>query len=99
MGTEIECPQRGEPTIYVRSVRSRKYGDYFQLVESYRDKDSGTVKKRVLVHLGEHQSEEAALANWPHEIAGHEEAGRDGQAGKLQAKLDRLRELTREEQG
>ena len=96
MGTEIKYPQRRESTIYVRSIKSRKYGDYFQLVESYRD--AGTVKKRVLLHLGEHQSVEAALSAWPGEIAEHRQAGRDEQADKLQGKLDRLRELTKGEQ-
>jgi hypothetical protein len=78
--------------IYVRRKRSRKYGDYFQLVRSYRDE--GTVKQEVLVHLGQHETTEAALAAWPSEIAEHRRQGRDEQAEKLRGKLDRLRELT-----
>ena len=57
---------KGEP-IYVRRTMSRKYGDYFQLVRSYRDE--GTVKEEVLVHLGEYETPDAALATWPDEVA------------------------------
>jgi hypothetical protein len=95
VGTYFQYPQRKGGGIYVRSIKSRKYGDYFQLVESYRE--SGTVKKRVLVHLGQYETPEAALSAWPVEIAEHREAGRDEQAEKLQAKLDELRRLTRED--
>lgn len=94
VGTYFQYPQIEELTIYVRSIKSRKYGDYFQLVESYRDKESGTVKKRVLVHLGQHETEKAALANWPSEIAEHREAGRTEQADKLRAKLVRLKAIS-----
>jgi hypothetical protein len=79
-------------TIYVRRIKSRKYGDYFQLVRSYRDE--GTVKKEVLVHLGEYETPGAALDAWPGEINEHRKAGRDEQAEKVQRKLDRVRELT-----
>jgi len=91
VGTENKYPQEKESTIYVRRIKSRKYGDYFQLVESYRD--AGTVKKRVLVHLGQYETPEAALTAWPAEIAEHRRYGRDEQAEKLQAKLNRLRRL------
>jgi len=80
-------------SIYVRSVRSRKYGDYFQLVRSYRDPDSATVKKEVLVHLGEHETPDEALTAWPGDIADHRKHGRDEQAEKLAGKLARLRTL------
>jgi hypothetical protein len=93
VGTEFKYPQKKGGNIYVRSIRSRKYRDYFQLVESYRDKESGTVKKRVLVHLGEHATKEAALETWSGEIAEHRDAGRTEQAGNLQGKLDRLKAM------
>jgi hypothetical protein len=48
----------------------------------------------VLVHLGEYETPEAALAAWPTEIDEPRRAGRDEQAKKLQRKLDRLQELT-----
>jgi hypothetical protein len=80
--------------IYVRRIKSRKYGDYFQLVRSYRDE--GTVMKEVLVHLGQYPTPEDALTAWPGEIAEHRKADRDEQAEKLQDKLDRLQELTEE---
>lgn len=81
-----------EAVIPIRRSRSRKH-DYYQLVRYYRN-DEGKPRTEILLHLGEHQSEEAALANWPDEIAEHKEAGRTEQAEKLQVKLDRLRQLT-----
>ncbi len=45
--------------MYVRRTRTRKH-DYFQLVRSYRD-DEGRPRQEVLVHLGEHETPEAAL--------------------------------------
>jgi hypothetical protein len=62
-------------------------------VRSYREE--GTVKKEVLVHLGEYETPEAALAAWPNQIAEHRRYGRDEQAEKVQRKLDRLKELTK----
>ena len=64
-------------------------------MRSYRDE--GTVKKHVLVHLGQYPSPEHALRAWPEDIAEHKEAGRDEQAERLQKKLDELRRLTRKE--
>jgi hypothetical protein len=78
--------------MHVRRIRSRNYGDYYQLVRSHRE--GGTVKKEVLVHLGEHATPGAALVAWPEEIDEHRRAGRDEQADKLQGKLKRLEELT-----
>ena len=83
-------------SIYVRSIKSGKHGEYFQLVESFRDE--GTVKKRVLVHLGQHESVEEALNEWPEEIEFLRRFKRYDQANRLQDKLNRLRELTRKEQ-
>jgi hypothetical protein len=62
-------------------------------VRYYRNED-GNPRTEVLVHLGEHETPEAALHAWPDEIAEHREAGREEQADKLQAKLDRVQELT-----
>jgi hypothetical protein len=65
-------------------------------VRSYRSyREEGTVRKEVLVHLGEYETPEAALAAWPDAIAEHRRNGRDEQANKMQAKLNRLEELTR----
>jgi hypothetical protein len=47
-------------------------------------------RQKVLVHLGEHESPEAALAAWPEEINKPRRADRDEQAEKLQEKLERL---------
>jgi hypothetical protein len=68
-----------------------QYGTYYQAVRSYREK--GKVKQQV-IHLGEHQTAEAALGAWPNEIQELERIGRPKQAEKLQDKLDRLQELT-----
>jgi hypothetical protein len=77
--------------VFVRRVKSRGTGPYFQLVRSYREGD--TVKQEVLVHLGEHPTSEAALNAWPSDVKHLRAIGRDDQANKLEAKLDRLREL------
>ena len=53
------------------------------------------MKKEVLVHLGEYETPEEALAAWPNEIAEHRRYGRDDQAVKLEAKLQKLQTLTR----
>jgi hypothetical protein len=60
---------------------------------SYRNEE-GKPRQEVLVHLGEHETPEAALAVWPGEIAKHRRASRDEQAERLQEKLERLQELT-----
>ena len=59
-------------------------------MRSYREK--GKVKQEI-IHLGEHQTADEALAAWPLEIQELERT-RPRQAAKLQDKLDRLRELT-----
>ena len=86
-------------TIYVRAVNierdGEQYGTYYQAVRSYREQ--GKVKQEV-VHLGEHQTADEALTAWEQEI-GVLQTTRPKQARKLQAKLERLREWTREEQG
>ena len=79
------------PAIPIRRSRSRKH-DYFQLVRYYRN-DEGKPRTEVLVHLGEHETPEAALTNWPREIDEHRRNGRDEQAENLQRKLNRLQEL------
>ena len=83
-----------QATIYIRAVNierdGEQYGTYYQAVRSYRER--GKVKQEV-VHLGEHQTADEALTAWEQEI---EELvrTRPKQARKLQAKLERLRELT-----
>ena len=49
---------------------------------------------KVDVHLGEHESPEIALAEWPQEIQRLRKIGRKNQVKKLEAKLNKLRELT-----
>ena len=81
-------------TIYIRAIKierdGEQYGTYYQAVHSYREK--GKVRQQV-VHLGEHETAEAALESWPLEIQELERT-RPKQAEKLQQKLDRLQELT-----
>jgi hypothetical protein len=77
--------------IYVRRMKSRGRGPYFQLVRSYRE--GGRVKQEVLVHLGRYETPEAALAAWPSEIEHLRVIGRESQAEKLESKLAKLREL------
>jgi hypothetical protein len=88
-----------ELSVYIRAVNierdGEQYGTYYQAVRSYREQ--GKVKQEV-VHLGEHQTADEALTAWEQEIGGLQTT-RPKQARKLQAKLERLREWTREEQG
>jgi hypothetical protein len=83
-----------EVGIYIRAVKierdGEQYGTYYQAVRSYRE--GGKVKQEV-VHLGEHQTAEAALESWPQEIQELKKA-RPKQAEKLRQKLDRLSDLT-----
>jgi hypothetical protein len=85
--------------VYIRAVNierdGEQYGTYYQAVRSYREQ--GKVKQEV-VHLGEHQTADEALTAWEQEIGGLQTT-RPKQARKLQAKLERLREWTGEEQG
>ena len=76
--------------IYVRKVTSRGGGPYFQLVRSYRNEE-GQPRQEVLVHLGVHETAEAALSAWPGEVAHLRRIGRDRQADKLEANLKKLR--------
>jgi hypothetical protein len=57
-----------------------------------RHREQGKIKQKV-VHLGEHQTAEAALNAWPEEVKELEPKGRPRKAEKLLRKLDRLREL------
>ena len=82
-----------EVNIYVRRMRSGERGPYFQLVRSYRNEE-GKPRQEVLVHLGVHETPEAALSAWPTEIAHLQRIGRDQQADKLQANFEKLRVLT-----
>jgi hypothetical protein len=86
-------------TIYIRAVNIQRdgeqYGTYYQAVRSYREQ--GKVKQEV-IHLGQHNTPDKALTAWKREI-GELETTRPKQARKVQAKLERLREWTGEEQG
>jgi hypothetical protein len=71
---------------------SKGRGPYFQLVRSYRNED-GEPRQEVLVHLGVHETPEAALSAWPLEVEHLRAIGRDDQADKLKANLEKLRAL------
>jgi hypothetical protein len=60
------------------------------LVRSYRNEE-GQPRQEVLVHLGVHETPEAALSAWPGEVAHLRRIGRDRQADKLEANLKKLR--------
>ena len=74
---------------------SRGRGPYFQLVRFYREE--GKVRHEVLVHLGTHERPEDALSAWPAEVEHLRKIGREGQADKLEANLEKLRALTEAE--
>ena len=69
---------------------SRGHGPYFQLVRAFRNEE-GQPRQEVLVHLGIHETPEAALSAWPDEIAHLRRIGREGQADKLETNLRKLR--------
>jgi hypothetical protein len=74
---------------FVRSKKIRR-GDreyvYFQLVRGYRQ--NGSVKQEVLVHLGTHETPQAALVEWEKRAARYRLFGRmSGQKEALAAKL------------
>jgi hypothetical protein len=75
--------------VFVRRVKSRGRGPYFQLVRSYRE--GGKVKQEVLVHLGHHEKPEDALAAWPSEVMHLRSIGRDHQAYRLEENLKKLK--------
>jgi hypothetical protein len=85
--------------IYVRRVSSRGRGPYFQLVESYRPKDTRTPRTRVLVHLGVHPTAEDALVSWPEQLDRLRRIGRDEQADRLASNLEKLRALVEAQKG
>ena len=72
---------------------SRGSGPYFQLVRSYRNEE-GKPRQEVLVHLGIHETPDAAMASWPDEIAHLRRIGRETQADRLEANLKKLIALT-----
>ena len=67
-------------------------------MESHRREGARTPRTRVLVHLGEHETPEAALAAWPSQVEHLRRIGRDRQADELQRKLDKLSELVKREE-
>jgi hypothetical protein len=87
----------GGGEIYVRRTMSRGRGPYFQLVRSYRQE--GKVKQEVLVHLGRHEKPEHALAAWPSEVEHLRKIGREDQAEKLEANLEKLQTFMATEEG
>ena len=51
---------------YVRRKKVKRY-EYYQLVENHRV--DGKPRQRVIMHLGKEPTVDAALENWPKEIA------------------------------
>jgi hypothetical protein len=82
----------------VRKVTSRGTPSY-QL--GHYEMKGGKGKRRsvfkVDVHLGQYESVEEALTNWPEEIESLRRFKHNKQADKLEAKLERLRHLARKE--
>jgi hypothetical protein len=66
-------------------------GEYYQLVESRRV--DGKPRQKVLIHLGSHPTVDEALKRWPREVGGLRRRGNDDAADALKEKLDRLRDL------
>ena len=51
------------------------------------------------MHLGQHETPEAALATWPNEVKHLRRIGRDDRANKLEGKLNKLRALLEKRNG
>jgi hypothetical protein len=85
-----------EATIYIRAINierdGERYGTYYQAVRSYRE--AGKVKQDV-VHLGEHATADDALTAWTEDVRQLQDT-RPRKADKLQAKMNRLKELMRQ---
>jgi len=73
-----------------RGTPSYQLGHY----EMSGDKGKRRSVFKVNVHLGEHATADDALSAWPEDVVRLRAIGRESKADKLQAKLDRLRELT-----
>jgi hypothetical protein len=61
-------------------------------------RQEGKVRREVLVHLGRYEKPEDALAAWPSEVGHLRKIGREEQADKLEANLEKLRALTEAEE-
>ena len=86
---------KGQTTRKVRKVVSRGTPSY-QLGHYEMKGPSGNRRSvfKVDVHLGEHETVEAALSAWSDEIDHLRGIGRENKAEKLQTKLSKLRSLS-----
>ncbi len=82
----------------VRKVTSRGTPSY-QLGHYEMKGEKGKKRSvfKVDVHLGQYETIEEALTNWPEEVESLRRFKHNKQADKLEAKLNRLLELTRKE--
>ena len=53
-------------------------------------REEGKVRQEVLFHLGRHEKPEDALGAWPAEVRHLRKIGRENQADKLEANLNKL---------
>jgi hypothetical protein len=85
-----------EPARKIRKSMSRGTPSY-QLGHYEMQGERGNRRSvfKVDVHLGEHATAGEALEALPSEIARLRQIGRDSKANKLEAKLERLQELTK----
>jgi hypothetical protein len=84
--------RRGAQGVYVRRAKTPGGDRYYQLVRSYRE--GGTVKKKVLVHLGPYSDTLEALKRWRADCQELDRLGKHTHADKLRAKCSLLAELT-----
>ncbi len=76
---------------FVRKKAAARGNAYYQLVEARRV--DGKPRQRVLIHLGQHDTVEAALKAWPREVGRLRRQGYEQAADELKHKLGRLREM------
>ncbi len=76
---------------FVRKKAAARGNTYYQLVEARRV--DGKPRQRVLIHLGRHDTVDAALKAWPREVGHLRRQGYGQAADELQHKLARLKEM------
>ncbi len=86
----MECQNSKVRKVTSRGTPSYQIGHY----EMKGDKGKRRSVFKVDVHLGEYENPEVALDEWSQEIQRLRKVGRENQVKKLEAKMNKLRELT-----
>jgi|ERR671913_69361 hypothetical protein len=89
--------------VRIRAVHRKRDGDllgpYYQIVDYKRDPITKRQRVNVHLHLGKHETPQAALEAWRREVKELESAHRPRAAKRLREKLERLEALMSEDKG